>query len=117
MTSLGKSASVTLDASGAGTVRFGPADNNRGPQTWVIDAFLWETSRSGSSAAGLAPIPRVQIYIDTTDPANKRCQSYDGSFGSAHGTETIVGNQQVVAVWTGGQSGDIATLTVTGEAQ
>jgi hypothetical protein len=117
VTSLGKSGSATLNAAGTGTVRFGPSDSNRGPQTWDIDAFLWETTRAGSSAAGIAPIPRIQIYIDTTDPANKRCQSYDGSFGAAHGTETIRGNQQVVAVWTGGQSGDIATLTVTGEAR
>jgi hypothetical protein len=117
VSNLGKAGTVTFDASGNGTVRFGPSDNNRGPQTWDIDAMLWKTERAGAPAAGLAPIPRIQVFIDSTDASNARLQSYDGSFGSAHGSQTIVGNQQVVAVWTGGAAGDVGTLTVTGEAR
>lgn len=114
-TILGKAKSVTFDASGNGTAQFGPGDS-QGPQTWVIDALIWKTTRAGVSAAGKAPIPRIEVYLDSTDPSNVQAQSYDGSFGSASGTATVVGNQQIIAVWTGGQSGDIGTITVTGEA-
>lgn len=117
MSNLGKAASITLDASGNGTLKFGPSDNNRGPQTWILDALLWKTTRAGAPAAGKAPIPRIEVYLDSTDENNVQARSYDGSFGSAAGTATLVGNQQIIAVWTGGQSGDVATLTVTGKAQ
>lgn len=115
---LGKSASITFGASGGGTASLGPADGtNRGPKTWNVQGLIWNTTRAGASAAGQAPIPRIQIFLDSTDLTNVQAQSYDGSFGSAHGAATLVGNQQIIAVWTGGQAGDIGTITVTGEAQ
>jgi hypothetical protein len=116
VSNLGKAGTVTLDASGNGTVTFGPSDNNRGPQTWDVTALIWNTTRGGVSAAGQAPIPRIQVFVDSTALDNVQAQSYDGSFGSAHGSATLVGNQQIIAIWTGGQAGDIASLTVTGEA-
>lgn len=116
MSTLGKAGQVVLDAAGGGTLRFGPSDNNRGPQRWEIDGLLWKTTRAGVSAAGVAPVPRIEVYIDSTDGSNAQVYSYDGSFGTATGSATVIGNQQLVAVWTGGQVGDVAILTVTGQA-
>jgi hypothetical protein len=110
---LGKAKSVTLNASGTGTLSLGP-DDSPGLATWNIDALLWGTVRGGVDAAGHAPIPRIKIYQDSADPSGLQAQSYDGSFGSAAGTLILVRGSKLIAVWTGGQSGDIASLTVTG---
>lgn len=110
---LNKSNSVTLDASGNGTLRLGP-DISRGPATWNLDGLLWGTTRGGVAAAGLAPIPRVQVFLDQADPSGLQAQSYDGSFGDAPGTLALNRGSTLIATWTGGQAGDIASLTVTG---
>lgn len=113
MSDLARKALVIFDASGNGTASLGPT-GGVGPQTWEIDALLWNTTRAGAPAAGKAPVPRIQVFKNTTDLANVKAQSYDGSFGSRGGSQTLVANEQLIAVWTGGQAGDIGTITVTG---
>lgn len=105
---LNRSVSVTLNAAGNGTVSLGPGG---GPPTWALDALLWQTTRPGA-----APVPRIQIFIGTQSLDNLQAQSYDGSFGSASGSAPVSLGQNVIAVWTGGQAGDVATLVVTGTA-
>lgn len=107
---LNKSASVTLDATGAGTARIGPSSSPGSPN-WTLDALLWATTRPGT-----APIPRIQVYIDQTDPSGLQVQSYDGSFGSASGSIYVPRGSNLIAVWTGGQSGDVASISLTGTA-
>jgi hypothetical protein len=101
--------SVTLDATGAGTITLGP-DSNAGPANWRITGVIVQTDRPGQ-----APIPRVQFYRDTIDPTNSLGLSHDGSFGQATADELITRGQSLICVWTGGQSGDTATLTLSGE--
>jgi hypothetical protein len=113
MAGLNKSSQVVLDATGGGQCQLGPA-SNAGKATWNVDALLWGTVRAGVSAAGKAPIPRIQIYLDQTDPSGLQAQSYDGSFGSAGGALALNRGSNLIAVWTGGQAGDTASFTVTG---
>lgn len=108
---LNVSGRVTLDASGNGTVSLGPG-KTPGPRTWNITQVTVQTNRPG-----LAPVPRFQLYRDFVSPDNSLGLDYDGSFNqglsSGNGTQLTVPSE-VICVWTGGQSGDIATLTVTG---
>lgn len=105
---LNTGASVVLNASGTGTVELGPG--NAGPPYWYLDSVLLTTNRPGQS-----PVPRAMLYLDTISPANLQGITYDASFGqaSADGLKLTRG-QKLVAVWTGGQAGDIASLTVIG---
>lgn len=99
--------SVVLDGTGGGRVSLGPV---QGPPNWEVTSIVTQTNRPGA-----APIPRVQLYLDSVDPTNSLGLRYDGSWGQASGSQKLVRNQVIIAVWTGGQAGDIATLTVNGE--
>lgn len=91
------------------TVSLGP-DQSSGPAVWEVDTAIMKTSRPGT-----APIPRVELYLnDTSNPANLQFLSYDGSFTQAAGRCRLTRGQRLIAVWTGGQIGDIAYLTLTG---
>ncbi len=108
MTNLNEARTVTLDATGSGTIKIGP-DDSRGPATWSIDGVIIQTNRPG-----VAPIPRVQVWLDQQIPASSQGLSYDGSFAQGSVTLTIGRGQQLIAQWSGGQAGDIASFTVTG---
>ena len=110
-TNLNASASVTLDASGAGTVTLGPG-SQPGTQVWNVDGLLW--TQNNAARIGKTPIPRIVIYQDTASPSNLQAQSYDGSFGSASGSLTLQKGAALIAVFTGGQAGDSLAFTVTG---
>lgn len=99
---------VTLDASGNGTARIGP-DSARGPAVWLIDGVILTNGRPGQ-----APIPRVQVYIDSVSPTNRQGLSYDGSFAQGKCDIRLTRGQQLIAVWEAGQAGDSCELTVTG---
>lgn len=107
-TSLNAGTIVTLNASGAGTASIGP-DSARGPAVWLIDGVILTNGRPGQ-----APIPRVQVYIDTVSPANRQGLSYDGSFAQGKCDIRLTRGQQIIAVWASGQSGDVCEFTVTG---
>jgi hypothetical protein len=105
---LNEAASVTLDASGNGKVTLGP-DGSRGPATWNIDGVILQTNRPG-----VAPIPRAQVFIDDAVPANSQGLTYDGSFAQGRVDLTIERGRVLICQWSGGQSGDRASMTVTG---
>jgi hypothetical protein len=109
MTNLLVSASVTLNASGSGTASIGPGSQPGSP-TWRVTGIIVQTTRPGQ-----APIPRIQVYLDSQDVGSILGLSYDGSFNQGATNLTVGRGQQLIAVWTGGQSGDIASITVTGE--
>jgi hypothetical protein len=101
--------SVTLNASGTGTVQLGP-DGGRGPATWRVDGVILQTTRPGQ-----APIPRAQVYLGDAVPDNAQGLSYDGSFAQGRCDLELARGQTLTCVWTGGQAGDVATMTLTGE--
>lgn len=100
---------VTLDASGSGTARKGP-DGTRGPANWQVTGVILKTSRPGE-----APIPRAEVYIDRISPECLQGITYDGSFAPGRCNFGIARGQTVIVVWSGGQVGDEASVTITGE--
>lgn len=100
---------VTLDGSGSGTGRLGPSAV-RGPATWNVTGVILRTNRPGE-----APVPRAEVYIDRVSPECLQGITYDGSFAPGRCNFTITRGQTIIVVWTGGQSGDDASVTVTGE--
>lgn len=102
--------SATLDATGSATIELGPGVPTGGPPNWRVTSLVTQTNR-----VNRAPIPRVSVYLDTVAPENVLCVSPNGSFGQANGNQELSRGSKLVAVWTGGQAGDVATLTVNGE--
>jgi hypothetical protein len=100
---------ITLNASGAGTASIGP-DTGRGPANWHVTGVILQTNRPG-----LSPIPRAVVYLDQQSASGTQGLSYDGSFAQGSCDLTLTRGQQIICVWSGGQSGDQASLTVTGE--
>jgi hypothetical protein len=106
-TVLNTGASVTLNASGAGTVTLGP---NTGPPVWRVTKITVSTSRIGQP-----PVPNCTIYLGPATPNNQVANTYDGSFDESAEDILVTRGQVLTAVWAGGQSGDVATLSVYGE--
>lgn len=107
---LNKGLSVTLNASGTGTVTIGPDQAGRGPANWHVTGVLLLSSRPG-----VAPIPRAVVYETSVDPNHLQGLSYDGSFAQGPCDITLTRGQTLICTWTGGQAGDVCSLTVTGE--
>lgn len=107
---LTRGARVILDAAGDGEIRIGP--ERYGRQTWYITTVILKTSRPGK-----APIPRAEVWQDTQDENGQKGLTYDGSFASGSCDITLTRGQEIICRWTGGQSGDIAYLTVAGEQE
>lgn len=105
---LNTAASVTLDANGFGVAAIGPG--NDGPPVWYVDDVLLTTDRPGDP-----PIPRAAVYLDQIAPASLQGITYDGSFGAASANRLrLIRGQQLYVVWSSGQSGDVASVTVVG---
>jgi hypothetical protein len=111
-TPLQQGGTVTLALTGGrvtGQVALGP-DAQRGPAVWDVATIIFKTSRPG-----LAPVPRIEVYLDDTGNAGQlQFLSYDGSFGNAGGNCRVTRGQRLIAVWTGGTAGDVGSFTVTG---
>lgn len=98
---------VTLDAAGEGEVRIGPTG---GPARWHVTGVILQTDRPGQ-----APIPRAQVWIDEQSARGTLGLSYDGSFAQGRCDLQVSRGQSLIVKWVGGQAGDIASVTVTGE--
>jgi hypothetical protein len=104
---------ATVSGTVTGSVTLGPGQNNdRGPATWNVTGVIVKTTRPGT-----APIPRVEVFLDTTDSGNSQGVTYDGSFSQGPCDIKLVRGQKLIAVWTGGTAGDIATMVLSGTKQ
>jgi hypothetical protein len=98
---------VTLNGSGAGTARVGP----------TAHGVVWKPSRVAikTSSATLSPV--CQLFVGNAATSEN---FIDGTFtGQQNATDAVVGQElrlgmYVWAVWTGGDAGAQATVTVTG---
>jgi hypothetical protein len=104
---LNQGTTVTLNASGGGTATLGPVN---GPPIWHVTKVSVKTSRPG-----LAPVPTFDLYLGSQDQHGYQESSYDGSYDSTDVDLILFKGQQIIGVWTGGQSGDVATLSLYGE--
>lgn len=114
---LNVSSSVTLaTVSGVvtGSVTLGPGLNgDRGPATWNVTGVIVKTNKPG-----VAPIPRVEVFQDDAlAPGNSQGVTYDGSFSQGPCDIPLVRGQKLIAVWTGGTVGDVATFIISGTKQ
>jgi hypothetical protein len=105
---LNKGTTITLDATGSGTVTLGPTV---GPPRWHVTRVAIRTSRPG-----LRPVPTFTLYVDSADANGYHDSTYDGSRDGSDVDLRLLKGQQLIGVWAGGQAGDVATMSVYGEA-
>lgn len=99
-------ANVTLDTSGNGTVKLSPEIGQR----WNILTAAVSTSTS-------VKIPQANIYIGgAPTPSNLVDGTFTGNLDSTSKTAGFVfsNGQYIWAVWTGGDVGALATLSIIG---
>lgn len=103
-----RSGSVTLDATGAGTVTFSVDNTN---QRWIID---WVTVQTNQAPAA-TPVPRVISYQNQVGaPAGFRGGSNSGNLDSAQGRVILYPDDILYFVWSGGIPGSVATAVIAG---
>lgn len=103
---LRRSVQVTLNGAGAGTARIGPTF---GPSVWHVTNAQVKTSQPG-----VGNIPQCVLYAVTQDDNGYIDTAYDGSADSCDIPFDLNLGQQAIAVWTGGNAGNLATLTLVG---
>ena len=106
---LNRSTDITLDGSGNGVARIGPSF---GPPIWHVT-----NTQIRTSSPGQGDIPMCVLYRGTQDSQGYVDTTYDGSADSCDIPYDIVQGSQAIAVWTGGNPGDTATLTVIGTTE
>jgi hypothetical protein len=106
---LNTSANVTLDNNGNGVAKAGPQAGVRG--------VLWHLTNVAvlTSTAVLAPVCQIFVGGQPT-PDNFVDSTYTGNQDSTDRANgyTIQNGQYVFAVWTGGDAGAVATLSIYG---
>lgn len=103
---LNTSARVTLGPDGSGRLELGPGS---GPPYWNVTKMVVLTDRPGE-----APVPQCSVYLDSEDANGLLDSTYDGSKDATEVDIDVQRGQHLIAVWTGGQAGDTATLSVSG---
>ena len=101
-------ATVTLDSSGNGTAAVGP----------VIVKQHWQCQSATVSVATNTSEAQCNVYLGTSSPQanNLLGVTATGSTGDTCGFASIdlQPGQQIFAVWSGGDSGQVATLVING---
>lgn len=104
--SLSKRVTVTLDGSGNGTVSTGPQVPG---ESWP-PPYTVSVKASTNTAEALCSVTVAGQFLATTTWGSTGDSNSDGALTLYPGTE-------VQAVWTGGDPGATASLTVTGTRQ
>jgi len=101
------SRSVTLNASGTGSVSFGPS---RGNTYWFIKTVSVSVSTNTSE-------PTASIYRGTVNPGSLITATYSGSqdTDSDVNDNPLYPGETYTCQWTGGDSGALATISFSGE--
>ena len=101
---------VTLDGSGNGQVSFGPILG----QEWTVTNAGVQTSTRANPAASvpqcsiyIGGAPVAQFFIDGTNTGSLDSTDRTSSFPFTQGSK-------IWAVWTGGDPGSVATLSIVG---
>lgn len=97
---------VVLDASGNGRATLSPSF---GPALWHVRSVAVRTSQPGAGS-----IPQCALYRATEDANGYIDTTYDGSADATDVAFDLAQGTEIIAVWTGGNPGDTATLSVYG---
>lgn len=100
---LDEHASVVLNAAGNGTVQL---------QCPTVET--WTVSRTAVSTTTNVLEPTAQTYIGQVAPGSALSGTYSGSLDSSDENQQINPGQSLYCVWTGGDPGATATLSVFG---
>ena len=103
---LNQGTTIVLDANGDGRATLGPTF---GPPTWHVRSIAVRTSQPGAGS-----IPLCATYRATEDANGYIDTTYDGSADATDVAFDLVQGTEIIAVWTGGNPGDVATLSVYG---
>jgi hypothetical protein len=99
---------IVLNGSGAGTAKVGPLSSRE----------VWNPANVHVSVATHVAEATCNIYVgEDTSAKNFRDATFTGSSGDATGkvsSDVVKVGHYVFAVWTGGDAGALATMTVTG---
>lgn len=95
--------STTLSAAGAGTVALVPSRLE-----------TWQVTRIAVSSTSSASEPEADVYVGTMSPANFLGGTYSGSKDQSDEDVTIPPGTPLICVWTGGDPGAEATLSIFG---
>lgn len=97
---------VTLDASGNGTVTLQP----EGFRTWRVTVTNVRTDQGVTQT----PVPQCTVYLGTKSPGNIVAQTWMGNRATATGDITVQPSQPLLIEWTGGVPGSHATVSLYG---
>lgn len=96
--------SVTLDASGNGTVKVGPTNSGQ----------LWHITRASVQVSSNTKEPTANLWL------GNKAKFISGTYTGSNDTddalnEYLGGTGYIMCIWTGGDPGATATLTIAGE--
>lgn len=99
---------VTLDASGNGTVTLAP----EGFRTWIVTSLNVRTSQGVTQT----PVPQCTVYLGSKSPGQIRVQTWMGNRATAGGGEPLVvqPSQPLIVEWTNGVPASVATVSLFG---
>lgn len=100
---LNDGADATLDAAGNGTAVL---------QVPALET--WHLTRVAVSATSNTSEPEARVYIGSVIPSNLLGGTYSGSLDSSDETQDVQPGQRIYCVWSGGDPGASATLSVFG---
>jgi hypothetical protein len=98
--------SVTLNASGNGTVTLAP-DSFR---TWIVETINVRTSQGPTQT----PIPQVTVYLGSEGDGQILAQTWNGSRSTATGSTRVQPSQPLIIKWENGRPGSTATASIFG---
>lgn len=103
---LNESASVVLDATGAGSARLGPG----------AAGVVWQVSLVSVFCSVSNPMPIGVLYLGSPAPSNIKDGTYSAALNSTTYTVPVElhAGQYFTMVWTGGQPGATGTVTAQG---
>jgi surface antigen len=99
--------SVTLNASGTGTVTLAPDSW----QTWNVTSINVRTDQGVTTT----PVPQCTVYLGSKGPGQIVAQTWMGNRASAGGSPVLVQpSQSLIVEWTNGVVGSVATVSLYG---
>jgi hypothetical protein len=97
---------VTLDASGNGTVTLQPA----GFRTWRVTTINVRTDQGVT----VTPVPQCTVYLGNKEDGSIIAQTWMGNRATAVGDITVQPSQPLIVEWTNGVPAAHATVSVYG---
>ena len=101
---LNDSASTVLNGSGAGSVTYGPQ----------VPGVIFEVATVATITTSTVNVPTFLAYQGPASQNNFLGGTYDGNNDSSEVAVTLYNGQVLTGIWTGGDSGATATMSVFG---